>query len=33
MSELTIHTATGAARARGFDPDGKFVGAKMAFRF
>lgn len=24
---------SGAARARGFDPDGKFVGAKMAFRF
>ncbi len=24
---------SGASRARGFDPDGKFVGAKMAFRF
>jgi hypothetical protein len=24
---------SGAARARGSDPDGKFVGAKMAFRF
>jgi hypothetical protein len=24
---------SGAARARGFDPNGKFVGAKMAFRF
>lgn len=24
---------SGAGRARGFDPDGKFVGAKMAFRF
>jgi hypothetical protein len=24
---------SGASRARGFDPDGKFVGAKMAFKF
>jgi hypothetical protein len=24
---------SGAGRARGFDPDGKFVGAKMAFKF
>ncbi len=24
---------SGAALARGFDPDGKFVGAKMAFKF
>ncbi|MBO9708637.1 MAG: hypothetical protein J7521_10520 [Caulobacter sp.] len=24
---------SGAARARGFDPEGKFVGGKVAFRF
>jgi hypothetical protein len=24
---------SGAGRARGYDPDGKFVGAKLAFSF